>query len=239
MPVDANGGGLVPVAGALPARGLYTPSRIRLLLSDPLRLFVVSAVLRDTGSWAPVLRRLPDEAACAGSQRPVAHGDGQRREWVSRERSDELIEARPYVPGDDTRRINWKAYAHSGDLFVRIGEELPPPSRSVILVLRALPRHTEAELDRLISQALAAADELERDGARAALVLDGPERRSLGRPARARRVLAALAAGGRLLPRAEQGLPPAGFGMPAAGPALVLQLDEAGQVVARSEQWQA
>jgi hypothetical protein len=52
-------------------------------------------------------------------------------------KSDDLTNHRPYVPGDDPRRINWKLYSHAplGDLFVREGEPEPPPySRLLILV---------------------------------------------------------------------------------------------------------
>jgi uncharacterized protein (DUF58 family) len=50
-------------------------------------------------------------------------------------RTDNLTDHRPYIPGDDPRRINWKLYGHLGDLFVRDGEPEPPPhSRLLIMV---------------------------------------------------------------------------------------------------------
>lgn len=50
-------------------------------------------------------------------------------------RTDNLIDHRPYIPGDDPRRLNWKLYGHAGDLFIREGEPEPPPhSRLLILV---------------------------------------------------------------------------------------------------------
>jgi hypothetical protein len=33
-----------------------------------------------------------------------------------------LNDNRPYIPGDDPRRINWKLYGHIGELFVRDNE---------------------------------------------------------------------------------------------------------------------
>jgi len=39
----------------------------------------------------------------------------------------EELEIRKYQPGDDIRRLHWKLYAHSGELFFRIGEQDPPP----------------------------------------------------------------------------------------------------------------
>lgn len=54
-----------------------------------------------------------------------------------RVRSDELLEVRKYYPGDDARRINWKMFAATGQLYLRIGEDTPPPSGEVILVLNS------------------------------------------------------------------------------------------------------
>ncbi len=71
----------------------------------------------------------------------------------SRRRTEELLEARKYYPGDDPRRINWKVYAHMGELFLRIGEETPPPESRILFVL-------DASLNPLVP-ALAAADYLD------------------------------------------------------------------------------
>ncbi|PIE98484.1 MAG: hypothetical protein CR988_03015 [Treponema sp.] len=45
------------------------------------------------------------------------------------QRNDELYDVRQYFPGDDTRKINWKVYAHLNDLTIRQGEFLPPPQK--------------------------------------------------------------------------------------------------------------
>jgi hypothetical protein len=64
------------------------------------------------------------------------HAGGQEQRIEPRfKRTDNYIDHRPYVPGDDPRKINWKLYSHAGDLFIREGEPEPPPhSRLVILV---------------------------------------------------------------------------------------------------------
>ncbi len=54
-------------------------------------------------------------------------------------RNDELLEVRKYFPGDDLRRVNWKLYAHAGELFLRIGEENPPPEARLAIVLDTAP----------------------------------------------------------------------------------------------------
>ena len=64
-------------------------------------------------------------------------GGSEQRSEPHYRKSDELTDHRPYVPGDDPRRINWKLYGHAplGELFVREGEPEPPPhSRLLILI---------------------------------------------------------------------------------------------------------
>jgi uncharacterized protein (DUF58 family) len=54
---------------------------------------------------------------------------------ADRKRSDEFLEIRRYIPGDDVRRINWKLFAHAEDLMLRLGEEEPPPESVTLLLL--------------------------------------------------------------------------------------------------------
>jgi uncharacterized protein (DUF58 family) len=56
-----------------------------------------------------------------------------------RRRSEELLEARKYYPGDDVRRLNWKVFAHTDELFLRIGEEVPPPESRILFILDLSP----------------------------------------------------------------------------------------------------
>lgn len=44
-------------------------------------------------------------------------------------RNDELYDVRPYIPGDDTRKINWKLFAHTRELSIKQGDFVPPPKR--------------------------------------------------------------------------------------------------------------
>ena len=100
-------------------------------------------------------------------------GTEQRNEPHYR-KSDELTDHRPYVPGDDPRRINWKLYSHAplGDLFVREGESEPPPrSRLLILLDTEIDRtlYTTVDegrraVDMLCESALAAALEFSDKG---------------------------------------------------------------------------
>ncbi len=65
---------------------------------------------------------------------PVKGGEKSPRE-MRKIRSEEFLDVRKYYPGDDIKRINWKQYAHLNELFLRIGEENPPPESRVCVIL--------------------------------------------------------------------------------------------------------
>jgi uncharacterized protein (DUF58 family) len=75
---------------------------------------------------------------------------------LKRRRSESLLEVRKYYPGDDVRRLNWKLFAHMDELYLRVGEEVPPPESRVLLALdatanRLVPRQCAADyLDGLV-----------------------------------------------------------------------------------------
>lgn len=54
---------------------------------------------------------------------------------INIKRNDELYDTRPYIPGDDTRKINWKLYAHTEELSVKQGDFLPPPKNFFTIYL--------------------------------------------------------------------------------------------------------
>jgi uncharacterized protein (DUF58 family) len=62
-------------------------------------------------------------------------GESNRQPEMTFQHTDNLIEHRPYVPGDDPRRINWKLYSHGNELFVREGEREPPPHSNIIILI--------------------------------------------------------------------------------------------------------
>jgi len=91
-------------------------------------------------------------------------GESSLKPEFSIQRTDNLIDHRPYVPGDDPRRINWKLFSHGGGLFVREGEYEPPPQSNIIILVDTeydplLYRLTHARqgIDLLCENALAAA----------------------------------------------------------------------------------
>ena len=76
-------------------------------------------------------------------------GDSSLKPEFSFQRTDNLTESRPYIPGDDPRRINWKLYGHGSGLFVREGEREPPPHSNIIILV-------DTEYDPLLYTASAA-----------------------------------------------------------------------------------
>ena len=48
--------------------------------------------------------------------------------------STDFFENRKYYPGDDTRRINWKIFAHSGELHIREVEKIPPKIGQILFL---------------------------------------------------------------------------------------------------------
>jgi hypothetical protein len=103
----------------------------------------------------------------AASEPPAVNaraGESTPKPEFSIQRTDNLTDHRPYIPGDDPRRINWKLYSHGGGLFVREGEYEPPPQSNIAILVdteydRLLYRKREARrgIDLLCENALAAA----------------------------------------------------------------------------------
>jgi len=129
-------------------RGAYYGMRDRLVIFDAAGFFrlslptvLSSADFRQAGkdSSKPASPRLlavphPIEELIP---LPLKSGGAERHNETHYRKSDDLTDHRPYVPGDDPRRINWKLYGHAplGEIFVRDGESEPPPhSRLLILI---------------------------------------------------------------------------------------------------------
>jgi len=115
-------------------RGAYSGKCDRLVIFDAPGFFSLGFSIYQNEN--PRLLALPHPAEEAIPLYLRSGGTEERNEPHYR-KSSELINHRPYVPGDDPRRINWKLYSHvaSGELFVREGESEPPPcSRLLILI---------------------------------------------------------------------------------------------------------
>jgi uncharacterized protein (DUF58 family) len=114
--------------------------------------------LREAVTVYPALRD-PGDAVQLMEQADESAVESRRRR-----RSDELLEARKYYPGDDMRRLNWKVFAHLNELFIRVGEEVPPPEARLLFVLDTtanplVPRALAAGyLDALVSSCVSVMD---------------------------------------------------------------------------------
>jgi hypothetical protein len=142
-------------------RGAYFSAYDEFAVLDVFGFFRF-AYLLTAGSNARLLAS-PNAAEEPLSVHPRA-GESNQQPELSFQRTDNLIDHRPYIPGDDPRRINWKLYGHGGGLFVREGEREPPPHSNIVIMADceydpSLYDRGEARLgvDVLCENALAAA----------------------------------------------------------------------------------
>ncbi len=145
--------------GPLP-RGNYEAIAVRILVSDFADFLSLSWRIDSFVSVEPLVVR-PVPVKCRIPELPPG-ATGTTTGKSTRSRSEELHETRPYLPGDDPRKVNWKVYAHSGELSVREGELLPPPTSEYVLAFsEAFPpasgkterRRSQEAFDVLLSRA--------------------------------------------------------------------------------------
>ena len=112
-------------------RGIYKSREVSVICRDLLK-FTESAVNIEFSEAVVVYpflaghREMPDYSE---------EGGESSRYSVRKRRSDEFLEVRKYFPGDDVRKLNWKVFAHTGELFLRVGEETPPPLSEILFIL--------------------------------------------------------------------------------------------------------
>lgn len=106
-----------------PLRGKYQ-TRMIVHCRDALGLFHATLPVQGEGRLTIYPPVVPPRS---GRELPSLGGTGPA-EQRSHRRSEELFDLRKYQTGDDPRRIHWKLFAHLEELFIRQGEEEPPPS---------------------------------------------------------------------------------------------------------------
>jgi uncharacterized protein (DUF58 family) len=117
----------------------------------------------------------------AGTREPD-EGGAAAEHMRRKRRSDELLETRRYVAGDDPRRLNWKLLAHAGELFLRLGEEAPPPRARLLAVLDTTEHpalsagRSDAALDGLVEDCAAELAALLRRGNAVCVSMPGAPR---------------------------------------------------------------
>lgn len=146
----------------VPPRGFYVPVRATLVVSDVSDYFALSRTLGESAR-ADAFTVYPQPAP-PHDDRPIASAEGIAPGKSAFRRSDDLYESRPFVPGDDQRKIHWGLYAHTGELFLREGELLPPPADEYVLAFVTNMGERPASRDRARARANRAnIDDIKRD----------------------------------------------------------------------------
>lgn len=120
----------------LPTRGIYRAMAPVTVVSDFAGFFSVGIPHPDKEAPMPLVVDPVPERAKSPEWRNSRFGSFTGKSMYRR--SDELYESRPYMPGDDPRKINWKVYAHIGDLSIRQGDLLPPPASEYTFLINTL-----------------------------------------------------------------------------------------------------
>jgi len=158
---DFNTADLLPHFFTVEKRGAYFSAYDEFIVFDILGFFRFTFRLPvENDARLLASPRAVDEPPAVNARA----GESTLKPEFSIQRTDNLIDHRPYVPGDDPRRINWKLYGHGGGLFVREGEYEPPPQSNIVIFIDTeydplLYRKREARhgIDMLCENALAAA----------------------------------------------------------------------------------
>lgn len=136
--------------------GAYSDARVRVRRYDRLRLVADEHEIE----LGRQLRVYPERTAVRALARPH-ETEASVGDEVSRAKGEgiELAELRPFVAGDDLRRINWRATARTGELVVN--QLHPERNTTVVLlldVLTDLQSTRGAPLDQCVQAASALAE---------------------------------------------------------------------------------
>jgi hypothetical protein len=124
--------GLPPPPLEVKERGAWFERRAICLVFDGLGFFRMALPM----ACAEGPRLFSSPEAFSGAPAPLHQpGGASDRAELRTARTDDLTGHRPYFPGDDPRRINWKLYGHGGELFVREGEFEPPPHSELFIII--------------------------------------------------------------------------------------------------------
>ncbi len=143
------------VAYRLPAsrRGPIEIGPLSLTLGDPLGLTKTTVVASGSVELLvhPHLITLSKVKSAAGRD-PLAE---QRRAHSIANSGDEFFALRPYIVGDEMKRVNWPATARRGELVVR-QDERPRTGRVTVVLDHQNTSYDDAGFERAVSAALSA-----------------------------------------------------------------------------------
>jgi uncharacterized protein (DUF58 family) len=204
-------------------RGAYYGPYDNLIIQDIFGFF--RCVLRLPQDSGERFLALPVPSEFIPSMCYFASGS-ERRSEPQIHKTDNLTEQRPYIPGDDPRRINWKLYSHAGELFVRQEDREPPPHSQFILLIDTdaggslySAQEGAGAVDRLCSTGLALLMEKAATGSEVIFGFTGGGTESSG----AVELSTLLAYPARTIPGGKETLP-AVYGFPGARSIVILAL---------------
>ncbi|MBL7662059.1 DUF58 domain-containing protein, partial [bacterium] len=116
-----------------PHRGKWTVDHLRISLRDRLGLTQQSWKVYTPSEFKIIAAQKPIPSL------PIAFSQSQEGDTPedTRERSGEHFDIKPYAPSDGVRRLLWKTYARSGELFVRQPEPALFPEGEVAVFVVA------------------------------------------------------------------------------------------------------
>ena len=134
-------------------RGIIKVGPLDLTIGDPLGLTAARVRAAEVANLVvhPQLLELRPLMAIAGHD-PTAEAQPIR---ALANAGEEFYALRPYVVGDELRRVNWRASARSDDLIVRT-DERPKTGRVTVLLDRRRESYDVEGFERAVSAALSA-----------------------------------------------------------------------------------
>jgi len=187
-------------------RGVYQIGPVKLRHSDLIGMFDFDRELGETDELVvhPTPERLPQVwtpvASLRAPQRPRRRFRGQGTEFYG---------TRPFVPGDDLRRVDWNATARRGQLIVREYERAEATDTTIVLDLQRTEHRGEgngATVERAVKLAASVAAQLLERGSSVGLIAAGEKEHSVPPSAEPRQRVKLFDALARVKPDASAGL---------------------------------
>lgn len=133
-------------------RGELTIGPLNITITDPFG--IIKTKVRAAESLQTLVRPQQSRLASPQPSGGDLSGDLSTAQKLSPS-GDEFVRLRPYVVGDELRRVHWPASAKTGDLVVRQTEETRTGFMSVLLDLSA-DRYSSYGFERAVSTTLSA-----------------------------------------------------------------------------------
>ena len=131
-------------------RGLFNLGPLQLIRTDPLGL--VSRVVELPGEDTVTVYPRIDHIAALPHTRGADPRGGTVAQASFGPSGDEFHALRPYVVGDDLRRVHWKSSARTEDLLIR-QDDMPWQGRATLVVDLRAAIHTESSFETAMSAA--------------------------------------------------------------------------------------